>query len=150
MLLWWVLENTVVIISDQSWKGDDRPIIENSKKPAVFEFLVFLFSGLTWWSGWKVGETQKPYNYLKSISREPLVVESWLIHQNDRKTSFTMDVLRHVYPSDSRKCPQNTFFVFWGLIITKLCDFPYLVNRRSYKNGWPLKMNARMDLKWVF
>ena len=30
--------------------------------------------------------------------------------------------------------------------MTKLHDFPYLVKRRSYKVGWPLKMTARMNL----
>ena len=30
--------------------------------------------------------TQNSQNCPKSISREPLVIESWLIHENDHKT----------------------------------------------------------------
>ena len=41
------------------------------------------------------------------------------------------------------------FFVFWGLIMMKLHDLPYPVNRRSYRNGWPLKITVRMNLLWV-
>ena len=61
-----------------------------------------------------------------------------------------MGVLSYVYLSDNRKCPKNTFFCFWGLVMTILHDFPYLANRRSYKVGWHLKMTARMHLLWVF
>ena len=49
-----------------------------------------------------------PQNYPKSISREPLVVESWLTTQNDHKAYFIIGFLRYVYPSD--KFPENTFF----------------------------------------
>ena len=40
------------------------------------------------------------------------------------------------------------FFVFWDLVMIKLLDFPYLLNCRSYKVGWILKMTATMDLLW--
>ena len=36
-----------------------------------------------------------------------------------------------------------------GVVVTKLHDFPYLVKRRSHKNGSVLKMNATMDLVWI-
>ena len=95
-MLWWALENTVVNILDQSRKGDDRPVIAKFENTGVFESLVLLFWGMTWWPGWKVGKTQKPNNYLKSMSGEPLVAESWFAPLNDHKTWFTMAVLRHV------------------------------------------------------
>ena len=44
-------------LMDQSRKGDDRPIIANSKIAAVLESIEGLFSRLTWWSDWKVSET---------------------------------------------------------------------------------------------
>ena len=61
-----------------------------------------------------------------------------------------MGLLRYAYPSNNRKCPRITIFCFWGLLMAKLHDFIYLVNWRSHKVGWPLKMTARMDLLWVF
>ena len=131
------------IFERKSMKGGDCPVIENSTTVAVLESLESLFSGLTWWSSWKVSEThfssqnwaKKPQNCPNSISHEPLVVETWLNPQNDLKTWFTVNVLRYVYLSDPRKCPKNAyfFFVFWGLNMMKLHGFPYLVNYRSYK-----------------
>ena len=59
-------------------------------------------------------------------------------------------LLRYVYPSDNWKCLQNTFFVFWGLINTKLLGFLYVRNQQSYKNGWPFKMTTKIDLQWAF
>ena len=70
--------------------------------------------GLTWWSGWKVGEiTFSGQNCTKSLFCELVVAESWFTPQNDRKTWFTVGALRHVYPSDNRKCPKDTV-VFGG------------------------------------
>ena len=46
--------------------------------------------------------------------------------------------------------PKIQLFVFWGLIMTRLHDFPYLVKRRLYKVGWLLKKTARIDLLWMF
>ena len=85
--------------------GSDPPVIVNSKKAAAFESLEGLFSGLTWWSGWQMGEThflgqssaQKPQNWPKSMFCDPLVVESWLTPQNDYKTWFTMGLFRYIY-----------------------------------------------------
>ena len=45
--------------------------------------------------------------------------------------------------------PKIQLFVFWGLIMTRLHDFPYLVKRRLYKVGWLFKMTARIDLLYV-
>ena len=93
---------------------------------------------------------QKPQNCPKSISREPLVVESCLTTQNDWKTWFTTGIFRYTHPSNNRKCPKITISVFWGLIMTQLDDFPYLVNRRSYKVSWPHKIITGMGLIWGF
>lgn len=41
-------------------------------------------------------------------------------------------------------------FVYWGFVIARLHNFPYLVNHRYYKVGWPLKMITKMDLLWMF
>ena len=81
---------------------------------------------------------------------QPLVVEMCLTPQNYWKTWFTTDVFRYTHPSSKWKCPKITISVFWGLIMTQLYDFPYLVNRRSNKVSWPLKMTIGMDLIWVF
>ena len=70
--------------------------------------------------------------------------------QNDRKTWFTVGGLGNAYPSNYWRSPKIQFFVLWDHIIPKLQDFPYLVNRRSYKVGWLLKMTTRMDLLWKF
>ena len=93
---------------------------------------------------------QKPQNCNKSISREQLVVQSCLTTQNDWKTWFTTGVFRYTHPSNNRKCSKITISVFWGLIMTQLDDFPYLVNRRSYKVSWPHKIITGMGLIWVF
>ena len=54
------------------------------------------------------------------ISPEPLVAGSWLTPQNDRKTPFTMSVLRHVYPSDNWKGPKTPFLLnFWAVRVAK-------------------------------
>ena len=66
--------------------------------------------------------------------------------QNDRKIWFTTRDLRYLYPSDNWKCPKSTILSFLGSCNYELQDFPYLVNHRSYKVGWPLKMTARFDL----
>ena len=103
---------------DQSRQGGDRPIIANSKTAAVLESIASLFSGLTWRSSQKLGEThflgqnwaQKPQICPKSVSGESLVVESCFIYQNDRQTGFALGFLGYVYPSDNRKCPKNTIF----------------------------------------
>ena len=70
--------------------------------------------------------TLKCRNCPKTISREPLIVESWLTPQNDHQNEFTIGVLRYVYPSDNRKCPKNVFF---GPTIMK---FPYHEDYMSY------------------
>ena len=105
---------------------------------------------MIWWSDWKVGETnfggqywaQKHQNSQKSISREPLAVESWLTPQNDCKTWLTIDVLRHVYFSDNRKSPKNTIFYFLGPFIDKVAWFSISGELPIFKNGWPLKMSV--------
>ena len=96
------------------------------------ESLEGLFLGLIWWSGWKVSKThflgqnwaQEPQNCPKSISRELLVVESWLTPQNDRKTWFTMGSLRYEYLSDYWKCPKDCmiFHKSWTARRIKLVD----------------------------
>ena len=53
---------------------------------------------------------------------------------------------QNLYPSDNWKCPKSTILSFLGSCNYELQDFPYLVNHRSYKVGWPLKMTARFDL----
>ena len=135
---------------DQSREGGDRPIIPNSETAVVLESLECLIRGLIWWSDWKVGEThfggqywaQKHQNCPKSISRKPLVVESWLTPQNDRKTWFTIGVLRHVYFSDNRKSPKNTIFCFLGPFNDKVAWFSISDELPIFKNGWPLKMSV--------
>ena len=135
---------------DQSREGGDRPIIPNSETAVVLESLECLIRGLIWWSDWKVGEThfgsqywtQKHQNCPKSISRKPLVVESWLTPQNDRKTWFTIGVLRHVYFSDNRKSPKNTIFCFLGPFNDKVAWFSISGELPIFKNGWPLKMSV--------
>ena len=71
----------------------------------------------------KLDWTQKPQNCSKSISRELLVLRSWLTSQNNRKTWFAIGVLRYVHPSENRRCLKNTSFFFWGLTKMKLYDF---------------------------
>ena len=73
-------------------------IVANSETAVVWESLEGLFSRLTWRSGgWnpifgpKLGS--KAPKLPKLISREPFVVESWLTHQNDHETYFTMGVI---------------------------------------------------------
>ena len=96
-----LLKNNVLIIAENCLyrpvkEGEDCPIIGNSETTAVLESLDGLFSGLTCWSGWKMGETiffgqnwaPKPQHCPKSISCELLVIESWLTHLNDWKTWF--------------------------------------------------------------
>ena len=85
---------------------------------------------------------QKHQNCPKSISRKPLVVESWLTPQNDRKTWFTIGVLRHVYFSDNRKSPKNTIFCFLGPFNDKVAWFSIFGELPIFKNGWPLKMSV--------
>ena len=112
---WWIL--------GQSRKGLDRPIFANSETAtSALESLEGLFSGLTWFSGWKMDKTyilgqnlpSKPPNCPKFISRKPFVVESWLTLQNDHKDYFTMGVVRFVYPSEKHECPEKTIFCFLG------------------------------------
>ena len=113
---------------------------------------------MNWWSGWKVGKTnfgwslwvQNSQNCPKYISREPLVLESWLTSQNNCNTGFTMGGLRYVYPSDKWKCTKNTIFYFLGLIMTKLHDSSYRVNLLLNKIGWLLKVTTRVDLHDFF
>ena len=108
---------------DQSRKGNNHTVIANSKTAPDLESLESLFSGLTWWSGWKVGKTHfwgqnwtptppPPPNCPKSTSCKPLVIQSWLTPQNDCKTWFNMGVLRYAYPSDNGKRSKNTIFCF--------------------------------------
>ena len=88
--------------------------------------------------GWKqfLGKNRawKSQNCSKSISRKSLVVESWLTPQNDHRTWLTMVVLK------------IQFFVFWGVIMAKLYDFPYLVNRRLCKVDWP----SKQPQEWIY
>ena len=53
-------------------------------------------------------------------------------------------------PQITGSAQKIQIFVFWGLIMTKLHDFPYLENHRSRKVGWLLKMIARLHLLMVF
>ena len=53
-------------------------------------------------------------------------------------------------PQATGSAPKIQFFVFCDLIMTKLHDSPYLVNHRSYKVGWLLKMDPKIDLLWIF
>ena len=92
----------------------------------------------------------KPQNFPKSISRKPFVVESWLPPQNDRKIYFTMGALIMYTTPTTEVALKIQSSVFLGLIMTKLLDFPYLLNHWSHKVGWVLKMTARMDLPLVF
>ena len=123
----------VILSLDQSRKVGDRPIIANLKTVAFLEFLEVLFSGLTCWSDWKVGEihslvkiwTQKLQNCQNSISREPL------IHYEFSKVCIPLKQLE--------VSEEYRFLFFWGFIMTKLHYFPYLLNCRPYKVGWPLK-----------
>ena len=63
-----------------------------------------------------------PKNCPKSISRKPLIVESWLTLQNDRKNGFTLGVQRYAYyPSDNQMCPKNTIVGFWGVLWWRNC-----------------------------
>ena len=62
----------------------------------------------------------KPQNCPKSISHEPLVVESWLTPQNDWKTWFTIGILKYVYLSGSRKCPKKSFFCFYFVLYDEM------------------------------
>ena len=113
---------------------------------------------MTWWSGWRVVETyfsgqnwtQKPQNY-------PKIHISWTIRHKELTdhSKLPQDLLYYQW---SEICiplrwpevpPKMQFSVSWGFIMTKLHDFPYFVNHRSNKVGWPLKMTARMDLLWV-
>ena len=89
-------------------------IIANCETAVVLELLEGLFSGLNWGSDQKVSEpifsgrnwTQNPQICPKSISLGLLIVESWLMPQNDCKNWFIIGVQRYVYyPSDNRRCP---------------------------------------------
>ena len=75
-------------------EGGDCRIVANSETAAILKSLQVLFSGLTWWSDWKVGETRffcaeigsiSPRNCPKSISTESLVVESWMTPESYHK-----------------------------------------------------------------
>ena len=84
----------------------------------------------------------KAPKFPKSISREPLVVESWLTPQNDRNTWFTIGVLRHVYFSDNQKSPKNTIFWFLEPYNDKVAWFSISGELPIFENGWPLKMSV--------
>ena len=124
------------------------------------ESLEGLFSGLTWWSGQKLDKThflsenwtQKPQNCSKSISRELLVLRSWLTSQNNRKTWFAIGVLRYVHPSENRRCHKNTsFFFFFGSYKDEIIWFSIIAwTAGRIKLVDPLKMTTRMDLLWTF
>ena len=93
---------------------------------------------------------QKSQNYQKSISREPLVVESCLTTQNKSKTWFTTGGLRYVYPLDNRKFPKNIIFCFWGLFNDKIAWFSvsrelpvvknWLIPQNDNKNGFTMNV----------
>ena len=121
----------VILSLDQSRKVGDRPIIANLKTVAFLEFLEVLFSGLACWSDWKVGEihflvkirTQKLQNCQNSIFREPLIYYEF---------SKVCIPLKQLEVSEEYK-----FLFFWGLITTKLHDFPYLLTAGRIKLGDP-------------
>ena len=52
-------------------------------------------------------------------------------------------------PSTTGSALKTQFFIFWGLIMTKLHDFSYPMKRWSYKVSWLLKITVRIDLLWV-
>ena len=49
-------------------------------------------------------------------------------------------------PSTTGSALKTQFFILWGLTMTKVHDFPYLVNRWLYKVNWLLKITVRIDL----
>ena len=107
----------------------DRPIIASTETAAVSESLDGLFEGLNWWSDWKESKTsflgqnwtQNCQNSLKSISRESLVVESWLTPQNDRQKgregrdskisiSWELNIIA-IKLADLSKCAKDIFLL---------------------------------------
>ena len=80
---------------------------------------------------WSQNWVRKPQNSPKSICCESLVVESWLIPQNDQKTWFTMGVLKYVFPSDNWMFTKNIFLWFLGPYNDEVVWILYLMNHRS-------------------
>ena len=85
----------------------------------------------------------KVLNCPKSIFCQLLVIEAWLIPQNDCKTWLIMNVQRFACRSDNWNCPKNIYFLFFGAFIRKLHEFPDLVNSWSNKVGWPLQNDLK-------
>ena len=56
----------------------------------------------------------------------------------------------HTLPQTTGGALKIQYFVLGGLIMNKWLDFPYLVNRVSYKAGWPLRITVKMDLLLLF
>ena len=139
---------------DQSRKGNNHTVIANSKTAPDLESLESLFSGLTWWSGWKVGKTHflgqnwTPPPLPPQIVQNPHLANHWSYKAGwPLKMTARLDLIwvfsdMHT-PQTMGSALKIQYFVFWCLIMMKLYDFLYIVNHWSNKVSWTLKMNAR-------
>ena len=135
---------------DQSRKGDGCLIIANSETAAVLESLQGLFSELTRWIVQKVSETQFPgQNWVPKAPKLPKIHISQadgykkLVDPSKRTQALIYCECSEIWILLRQpEVPQKWNVVFFlGLIMTKLYNFQYLVNRRSYKlidpSKWP-------------
>ena len=93
---------------------------------------------------WSQNLVRKPQNSPKSICCESLVVESWLIPQNDQKTWFTMGVLKYVFPSDNWTFTKNIFLWFLGPYNDEVVWILYLMNH------WSLVDFSKWLQEWIY
>ena len=79
---------------DQSRKGGDRPVIANSETSAVLESLEGPFSGLTWWSGRKVGET---HFWAKIGPKSPKIAQNlYLTNHRSYKVGWPLKMTKRI------------------------------------------------------